>query len=160
MREEVEATCKRHRPISDTTEVEKGHGRMETRRCQVFEKGLTVDFEGRRSGLQSVITITSTGEIRDKTTTEERYYISSPDTEQPFNQYIRNHWSVENALHWALDMVFHEEGQRKRNRLAAENFAAVRKIALNLLKKDSSTKACLVSKRLKAARNKIISWIC
>ena len=50
-------------------------------------------------------------------------------------------------------MVFREDGQRKRNRRAAENFAAVRKIALNLLKKDSSTKAGLVSKRLKAARN-------
>ena len=50
-------------------------------------------------------------------------------------------------------MVFREDGQRKRNRRAAENFAAVRKIALNLLKKDSSTKTGLVSKRLKAARN-------
>jgi predicted transposase YbfD/YdcC len=154
LREEVEATCSRHRPAQDTTDIEKGHGRMETRRCQVFAKGLIVDFEGRWLGLQSIIKITSTREIKDKTTTEERYYISSLDTEQHFNQYIRNHWGVENSLHWTLDMVFREDEQRKRNKMAAENFAIVRKIAINLLKKDTATKASLVSKRLKAAWNK------
>jgi predicted transposase YbfD/YdcC len=61
---------------------------------------------------------------------------------------------VENSLHWTLDMVFREDEQRKRNKMAAENFAIVRKIALNLLKKDTATKASLVSKRLKAAWNK------
>jgi predicted transposase YbfD/YdcC len=154
LRQEVEATCNRHRPVKDTTDVEKGHGRIETRLCQVFEKGLIVDFEGCWKSLQSVIKITSTREIKNKTTTEERYYISSLDTNQPFNQYIRNHWRVENSLHWTLDMVFREDEQRKRNKRAAENFAVVRKIALNLLKKDNSTKASLVSKRLKAAWNK------
>jgi predicted transposase YbfD/YdcC len=154
LREEVEATCNRHRPVSDTTETEKGHGRIETRRCQVFEKGLIVDSEGHWTGLQSVIKITATREIRDKITTEERYYISSLDTKKPFNQYIRSHWRVENSLHWTLDMVFREDEQRKRDKRAAENFALVRKIGLNLLKKDTATKASLVSKRLKAAWNK------
>jgi predicted transposase YbfD/YdcC len=154
LRQEVEATCNRHRPVKDITDVEKGHGRIETRRFQVFEKGLTVDFEGRWKGLQSVIKITSTREIKGKTAIDERYYISSPDTDQPFNQYIRNHWGVENSLHWTLDMVFREDEQRKRNGRAAENFAVVRKTALNILKKDTSTKASLVSKRLKAAWNK------
>jgi predicted transposase YbfD/YdcC len=154
LREEVEATCNRHRPVCDTTDIEKGHGRIETRRCQVFEKGLIVDFEGRWTGLQSVIKITSIREIKDKTTTEIRYYISSLNTQQPFNKYIRNHWGVENSLHWTLDMVFREDEQRKRDKHAAENFAIVRKIALNLLKKDSASKNSLVSKRLKAAWNK------
>jgi predicted transposase YbfD/YdcC len=86
--------------------------------------------------------------------TEECYYIRSLETDQPFNQYIRNHWGVENSLHWTLDMVFCEDEQRKRNKRAAENFAVVRKMALKLLKKDTSTKASLVSKRLKAAWNK------
>lgn len=152
--EEVEAVCKRHTPVSDTTEVEKGHGRIETRRCRVFEKGLIVDSEGAWPGLRSVIKITSTREIRGKATTEERYYISSLSTDKLFNQYIRSHWGVENSLHWTLDMVFREDEQRKRDKRAAENFALVRKIALNLLKKDTQTKASLVSKRLKAAWNK------
>ncbi|KAA6316898.1 hypothetical protein EZS27_032861, partial [termite gut metagenome] len=106
MREEVETTCNRNRSVFDYTEVEKGHGRIETRRCEVFEKGLIVDFENRWKGLQSIIKITATREIGDKVSTEERFYISSLDTSQPFNQYIRNHWKVENSLHWTLDMVF------------------------------------------------------
>jgi predicted transposase YbfD/YdcC len=152
--EEVEAACKHYRPASDTTATEKGHGRIETRRCQVVEKGLIVDSEGRWAGLQSVIKITATREVREKITTEERYYISSLSQNSSFNQHIRNHWGVENSLHWTLDMVFREDGQRKHDKRAAENFAIVRKIALNLLKKDTATKASIVSKRLKAAWNK------
>ena len=153
LRLEVETACKRYRPIMDVTETEKGHGRIETRRCQVFEKGLIVDSENSWAGLQTIIKITSTREIRDKITVEERLYISSLDTWQPFNMYIRNHWEVENNLHWTLDVVFREDEQRKRTKHAAENFSIVRKVALNLLKKDPG-KESLRSKRLKAAWNK------
>jgi predicted transposase YbfD/YdcC len=73
--------------------------------------------------------------------------------ENDFNKFICDHWAVENNLHWALDMVFREDEQRKRANHAAKNFAIVRKIALNLLKKDSSTKASLVYKRLMAGWN-------
>ena len=133
--------------------ADKGHGRIESRRCQVFEKGLIVDSEGKWASSQSVIKITSTREIGERITTEECYYISSLSTDNPFNRHIRNHWAVENSLHWTLDMVFREDGQRKRDKRAAEDFAIVGKIALNLLKNDTSTKASLVSKRLKAAWN-------
>ncbi|GHV44152.1 ISAs1 family transposase [Bacteroidia bacterium] len=153
LRQEVEATCKRNRPVADCTTVEKGHGRIETRRCEVFEKGEIVDFDQRWAGLKSVIKITATREIGEKKTTEERFYISSLDTQQPFNQYIRSHWGVENSLHWTLDMVFREDEQRKRAKHAATNFALIRKIALNLLKKDTG-KESLRSKRLKAGWDK------
>jgi Transposase len=113
LREEVEATCKRNPPVSDYTEVEKGHGRIETRRCEVFEKGLIVDFDNHWKGLQSVIKITATRQTGNKISTEERFYISSLNTKQPFNQYIMSHWGVENSLHWTLDMVFREDEQRK-----------------------------------------------
>jgi predicted transposase YbfD/YdcC len=149
LREEVETTCHRHRAVVDYTEIDKGHGRIETRRCQVFEKGRIVDFEHRWKGLQSVIKITATREVGEKLTTEERFYISSLDTKQPFNRYIREHWSVENSLHWTLDMVFREDEQRKRTKHAAANFSIVNKIALNLLKKDTGRES-LRSKRLKA----------
>jgi predicted transposase YbfD/YdcC len=52
-----------------------------------------------------------------------------------FNKYIRDHWAEENCLHWTLDMTFREDEQRKRANHAAKNFAVVRKIGLNLLKK-------------------------
>ncbi|OAV70191.1 Transposase [Bacteroidales bacterium Barb6XT] len=126
---------------------------METRRCEVFEKGLTADFENRWKGLQSIIEITATREIEEKVSAEERFCIGSLYASQPFNRYIRNRRGAENSLHRTLDTVFQEDGQRKRTRHAAENFAVVRKIALNLLKKDRG-KESLRSKRLKAAWNK------
>ena len=153
LKEEVVSTCKQNTPVFDTTVVEKGHGRIETRRCQVFEKGLIVDFENRWKGLSTVIKITSTRELPTKTETEERFYISSLGTDKDFNTFIRNHWAVENKLHWVLDMTFREDEQRKRANHADKNFAIVRKIALNLLKKDSG-KESLRSKRLKVAWNK------
>jgi predicted transposase YbfD/YdcC len=61
---------------------------------------------------------------------------------------------VENSLHWTLDMIFREDEQRKRDKRAAENFAIVRKITLTLLKKDTTTRASLVSERLKVAWKK------
>jgi predicted transposase YbfD/YdcC len=153
LEEEVETTCKINRPVYDTCEVEKGHGRIETRRCEVFEKGDIVDFENRRAGLKSVIRITATREIGTKIETSTRLYISSLYVKNDFNKLIRNHWAVENNLHWVLDMVFREDEQRKRANHAAKNFALLRKIVLNLLKKDTG-KESLRSKRLKAAWNK------
>ena len=154
LEEEVHALCEQSRPVSDSCQVEKGHGRIETRRCEVFEKGIFVDEENRWKNLKTVIKITATRELANKTQkTQERYYISSLNTDNDFNKYIRDHWSVENNLHWTLDMTFREDEQRKRANHAAANFAVVRKITLNLLKKDTG-KESLRSKRLKTAWNK------
>ena len=155
LEEEVHATCQHNTPVSDTCTVEKGHGRIETRRCEVFDKGLIVDEE-RWESLSTIVKITSTREVisSGKVTTQERYYISSLDVEgNDFNTFIRSHWGIENKLHWSLDMTFREDEQRKRANHAAENFAIVRKIGLNLLKKDDA-KGSLKSKRLKAAWSK------
>jgi len=153
LEEEVNTTCKRNRPIADSCTVEKGHGRVETRRCEVFEKGLIVDADGRWAKLTTIIKITSTRELPTKTETQERFYISSLEKNCDFNKYIREHWCVENKLHWTLDMIFREDEQRKRANHAAKNFAIVRKIGLNLLKKDNG-KESLRSKRLKAGWDK------
>jgi len=153
LEQEVHTTCKRNRSIFDTCEVEKGHGRIETRRCEVFEKGLIVDPENRWEKLTSIIKITATREYAGKVETNERFYISCLSTDNAFNKYIRDHWGVENSLHWVLDMTFREDEQRKRANHAAANFAIVRKMALNLLKKDKG-KESLRTKRLKAAWNK------
>jgi predicted transposase YbfD/YdcC len=153
LEEQVQATCKEYVPVSDTCEMEKGHGRIETRRCEVFEKGLIIDAE-RWEELSTVVKITSTREFPSgKTETQERFYISSLKANNDFNRYIRSHWGVENSLHWVLDMTFREDEQRKRANHAAANFAIVRKIGLNMLKKDTG-KESLRSKRLKAAWNK------
>ena len=154
MKEDVESLCNRSKPDSENEVVEKGHGRIETRNCQVFNKIELLEDKKRWSELKSVIKITSQREIKNKITTETRLYISSLKNDAvDFNQYIRQHWSVENNLHWTLDMTFREDEQRKRDKYAAQNFAIVRKIALNLLKKENSNKISLRTKRLKAGWN-------
>lgn len=81
------------------------------------------------------------------------YYISSlAEDAIHFNSYIREHWAIQNKLYWSLDMIFNEDRQRKRTKNAADNFLYIRKIALNLLKKDS-TKGSLVTKRLNVGRD-------
>jgi predicted transposase YbfD/YdcC len=151
LEQDVKITCCRKKALFDTSTIEKGHGRIETRRCEVFNKGYA--DQKKWCGVQSVIKITATREFVDKTETHERFYINSLSADNDFNRLIRSHWSVENNLHWTLDMVFGEDEQRKRAKHAAKNFAIVRKIALNLLKKDTS-KGSLRTKRLKAAWNK------
>jgi predicted transposase YbfD/YdcC len=150
LREEVESIFRVQQPESNHCVTEKGHGRIETRKCDVIS---TLDFlEGREKwkNLSSIIRITSERTIREKTVAETRYYISSLNVDaESINSHIRMHWGVENSLHWTLDMTFGEDQQRKREGAAAQNFALIQKIALNLLKKDKS-KGSLKSKRLRA----------
>lgn len=148
LKEDVESLCKRMKPDSESEMVEKGHGRIETRNCKVYNQIQLLEDLEKWKGLKSVVQITSQREIREKKTTEIRLYICSflGDAEA-FNKFIRLHWGIENKLHWTLDMTFREDEQRKRDKNAAQNFAVVRKIALNLLKKENSTTS-LRSKRL------------
>jgi hypothetical protein len=74
----------RNSPVPDTGSVEKGHGRIETRRCEVFEKGPIADFENRWEKLAVIIKIASIRECRDKTETRERFYIGSLNPDNNF----------------------------------------------------------------------------
>ena len=150
LREETESIFRVQQPVSIHEVTEKGHGRIETRKCEVINDLEFLHGKEKWEGLSSIVRITTERVVRDKTEHEARYYISSLDTSADrFNQYIRMHWGVENSLHWTLDMTFGEDSQRKRIGMAAQNFALVNKIALNILKKDSS-KGSLKSKRLRA----------
>jgi predicted transposase YbfD/YdcC len=151
--EDVIDTCTFNKPVADNATLEKGHGRIETRRCLVFENEIISDDKNNWRAIKSIIKIISTREIKGKIETQERFYISSLSPENDFNKHIRSHWAVENNLHWTLDMVFREDQQRKRAGHAAKNFAIARKFALNFLKKDTS-KGSLVTKRLRAAWSK------
>ena len=150
LKQDVESLCKRMKPDSESETVEKGHGRIETRNCKVYNQIQLLEDLEKWKGLKSVVQITSQREIREKKTTEIRLYICSLlDGTEAFNKFLRLHWGIENKLHWTLDMTFREDEQRKRDKNAAQNFAVVRKIALNLLKQENSTTS-LISKRLKA----------
>lgn len=138
--------------IASTNQIiEKNRGRIETRKCEVITNLEFIDDILGWQGLKSLIKITATREVNGKKSVEERFYISSLlDHAKNYNLYIRQHWGVENSLHWTLDMTFGEDYQRKRKNKAAQNFALIQKFALNLLKKENSNKASLVSKRLMA----------
>ena len=150
LREETESIFKVQKPKSTDETTEKGHGRIETRKCEVIDDLEFLYGKEKWKGLKSIVRITSQRTFHNKIENETRYYISSLETTAPkFNQYIRMHWGVENSVHWTLDMTFREDQQRKRNGKAAQNFSLVNKIALNILKKDDS-KGSLKSKRLRA----------
>lgn len=119
-------------------DVDCGHGRIEERNCFVTDK---IDWLGelRFPGMQSIVCIDASRTIDKFTSNEKRYYISSlPANAVKINAAIRDHWAVENCLHWNLDVNFNEDNSRIRNDNAAENIAMVRHTALNLLQLSSA----------------------
>lgn len=127
-----------------------GHGRLEKRTCRVITDKDWICKSGQWKDLASLVEITA--ERTDKQTgayqKEVRYYISDLlQSAEAFNHCIRSHWGIENALHWTLDVAFSEDASRKRAGNAAENFATINRLALNLLKTDTTTKASIKRKR-------------
>jgi len=132
--------------------IEKGHGRVETRR---YWQSTDLDwFEDKPlwKGLKSIGMVESIRSIKGKSTIERRFFLSSlPLDAQRFGKAVRDHWGVENALHWSLDVTFREDDSRARNLNAAQNLATLRRITINLVKKDSSKKCSQRQKRIFAA---------
>jgi predicted transposase YbfD/YdcC len=139
--------------IDDTTEG--GHGRIDRRVVYATESTgfLTRQQRDDWPGIKSVV-VDSTRKLRDKTEKFRRCYISSlPADAAELGRLIRGHWGIENGQHWCLDTGFREDDSRVRAGHGDENLAAVRRIALNLLKQDKSCKLGIHNKRLKAAGN-------
>ena len=115
--------------------VEKDHGRLEVRRCYAFDQIDCLHAPQRWPDLQSFAVIASERTINGKTTLEHRLYISSlPADAARLNHAVRQHWRVENSLHWCMDVVFGDDQMRARTGHAAHNFAVLRHIALNLIR--------------------------
>jgi len=137
--------------------VDKDHGRIETRECWVtaHPQYLAALYKPEQwLGLQTAIMIRAERRIGEKTEAETRYYISSlPGNAKQLLNAVRNHWHIENRLHWVLDVTFHEDDSRIRTGNAAQNMAVLRHMALNLLKQEQSTKRSIRGKRLKAGWN-------
>lgn len=131
--------------------IDKGHGRLEIRRYWLLDKVEHLEDARRWEGLKRVGMIESERRIEGQpTSVERRYYLTSLDGGiERFAAATRSHWGIENKLHWSLDVVFHEDDSRIRKGHAPENMTVMRKIALNLLAKESS-KGSKKAKRLKA----------
>lgn len=124
-------------PHTSTQSVEKSHGRIEIRRCTVFDQLECLDKPQQWKGLRCFAVLESERTIGNKTTHEQRCYISSlaPDAER-ISQAIRSHWTVENRLHWVMDVSFNDDQMRARTKAAAHNLAVLKHITLNLIRLD------------------------
>jgi len=132
--------------------VEKDHGRLETRR---YYQSAELDWFADRAkwaGLRSVGMVEAIREIGAQRTVERRYYLSSlPLGVETFARAVRGHWGVENKLHWVLDVCFREDQSRARAGYAAENLATLRRLALNLLRREKTKKRGIKGKQLNAS---------
>lgn len=133
--------------------VEKDHGRLETR--SYWQSGDVAWFAGRGQweGLRSVGVVESRRQVGEApATVERRYYLSSLDVDvDRFARAVRNHWAIENSLHWVLDVQCGEDDSRVRTGHAAANLATLRRLALNLLKRDRTKKRGIKGKQLNAS---------
>jgi len=129
-----------------------GHGRTEVRRCWTTDLAEAVSQWKEWSSLRSLVLIESQRTANGKTTTEQRYYISSAVKLSAATalQGARAHWGIENELHWVLDVAFREDECRVRVGNAAANFAVTRHLALNLLKSVPGIKVGIKTRRLRA----------
>jgi predicted transposase YbfD/YdcC len=132
-------------------ETDGGHGRIETRKLWVcWDVKLLGELAREWPDLRAMIAIDRTREVNGHKSVERHYYISSLDarTRAPrLASYVRGHWSVENNLHWQLDVSFNEDRRRLRKGHAAENFSRLCRLALNQLKKEQSAKVGIAIKR-------------
>ncbi len=138
--------------ISQDETVDGDHGRIETRKTTVIHDVEWLQERHNWPGMKSVVMVESTREIGDKIETETRFYITSlVFLAVQLGPIIRSHWSIENSLHWVLDMIFRDDECRVRTDNAPANFTTIKHIALNLLRR-ASTKASL------RARRKVAAW--
>lgn len=138
-------------------EHDAGHGRTETRRAYAidvkkYKKQFQTVAEWKK--LTSIVMVESVREGSNFKTEDTRYYISScqPSAKSLLDA-SRKHWAVENSLHWTLDVTFREDESRIRKDASPENCAIFRHIALNIIRKDTSTDASIKRKRHMAALN-------
>lgn len=134
--------------------VDKDHGRMETRRYYQSDQLDWFADKDKWEGLASVGMIEATREVKGKVSVERRYYLSSLKLDvQAFARAVRSHWCIENKVHWALDVSFGEDQSRARAGCAAANLATLRRLALNLLKREKTKKRGIRGKQLNASWN-------
>lgn len=134
-------------------DIDGGHGRIEERRLWCTDEIDWLETERKWSGLSSIARLDSVRHVDGKIEQMTRYYICS-DADASAEQILkwaREHWSIENKAHWVLDVQMREDDSRIRKRHAAENMAAIRRMAMNLLKRDEKLSVGLKNKQLRAA---------
>ena len=148
--------------------VEKGHGRIEIRECVISEEISWLHNKSAWKGLCGIGAIYCTIEKNGIISKQSHYFIYSCKglNAGQIMKYKRNHWSIENNLHWVLDMTFREDESRARKDNSAENFNVIRQIAFNILKSETSFKGGITDKQFKCLLDSsyldkiVMNWIC
>jgi predicted transposase YbfD/YdcC len=141
-------------PYDFYQQTNKGHGRIETRRIWVTQEIAWFRERHLWPGLSCFICVEATRQCEEKTSVERHYYLGSLKCliARELLSLIRGHWSIENKVHWSLDVSFREDDCRIRKGHAAENYSRLRRLVINLLKKDNTHKVGLKGK------SKACSW--
>ena len=152
--EEAEATGFEGVRYDYATTLNKNHGRRERRECWVISAPDCLDYlsTGKEwPGLRSVVKVVGRREAETGITVQPRYFISSLNVSaERLLATVRAHWSIENSLHWSLDVTFREDQCRVRKDHGPQNLATLRNISHNMLKRETSLKVGIQGKRLQA----------
>ena len=135
--------------------IDGDHGRIETRRYWISDDISWFEDKGKWARLSCFAMVESVREINGTRSYQRRCFLASIERDaQRFGRACRGHWGVENPLHWVMDVTFREDDSRARSGNAAENLAALRRLALNMLKTEKSqSKLSIRRKRLMAGWN-------
>jgi len=144
-------------PYDYDQEVKKGHGRIDVRECWTFsdpEYLASIGQAKKWPKLQSIAMIVRRHLVDGEETVKTRFYISSLQADaKRILKATRQHWGIENGLHWVLDIAFNEDRSRVRKDHAPANLAVLRHMAVNLLNQETSAKGGIKAKRLQAGWN-------
>ena len=156
LEDNIKDTIRFIKPIDVNEDMDFGHGRIETRKCYVYNDFSHLENPEKWKDIKSIIKIDSTRHIKStgKEEYETRLYISSLEANAKLiSESIRSHWGIENSLHWVLDVAFGEDKSMKQNEISVQNFSIINRIALNLVKNEKSKKRSVKGKRLDAGWN-------
>ena len=132
--------------------VDGDHGRIETRSHYIVSDIDWLEEKQKWKNLKTIGMVISERDINGKVSVESRYFICSiNDDAKLFAKAVREHWGIENKVHWCLDIAFREDESRMRKGHSAGNFSVVRHIALNMLRHEETLKVGIKNKRLSAA---------
>ena len=133
--------------------LEKGHGRIEKRAYRLLTQLDWLEERESWAGLSGLGIATSTVTTGEETTTYTRYFITSLTSLEQFAYAVRKHWSIENELHWCLDVIFDEDDSRARKDNSPLNLNVLRKIALSLCKNCKDKR--LIKSNIQKRRNRV-----
>ncbi len=131
--------------------VDADHGKIEIRKYWTTSDISWLQGKENWKNLETICMVERERQFEDKTERETSYYMGSIENNaENFAKAVRSHWAIENSLHWVLDVSFREDESRIRKGNAPENFAVLRHIALNMIKRETSLKKSIKSRRLRA----------